>query len=282
MHVHAYHINLNIIGVPEFTIESLLNKTCCNRKAVTCFRLLSYADIETTRQHYTHPETETKQNQRILDYFIQHSGCDNVVQYSVAGKKVCETCWRLVCGVRYNKFSNLKRKFQKGVVTVQHGRQGIIQPQDRTLRMVCWLKMFTEKVGDRMPMSDDLHLPSCLTKIDIYNLANDDLMLGDAGSAPCISLSSFYDLWENTFSHVKIPKVCLHFTVLCSSYMAMHYSQESRFSTCDVCAAIREARECTLNRDVKKWLQKVLEKHMQLQRFEANIFVIRPVKIGHI
>ena len=240
---------------------------------MTCFRLLSYADIETTRQHYTELNTETKRNQRILEYLIQHSGCDRVVQYTVAGKTVCETCWRLVCGVRYNKFLNLKRKFQRGVVAVQHGREGIIQPQERTLRMTCWLKMFTEKVGDRMPMSDDLHMPSCLTKIDIYNLAIDDLMLGAAEGTPCTSLSSFYALWEDKFSHVKIPKVCLHFSILCSSYIAMYDSQESRFSTCDVCAAIREARECTLNPNVKKWLQKLMEKHMQLQRFEASMIV---------
>ena len=64
-------------------------------------------------------------------------------------------------------------------------------------------------------MSEDLHLPSCLTKFDIYNLAN---MLGDSRSTPCISLSSFYDLWDNKLSDDEILKVCLHFSVPCSSY----------------------------------------------------------------
>ena len=174
---------------------------------MTCFRLLSYTDIEVTRQYYAAPDTETKRNQKIIDYFIQHSGCDDVVHYTVSGKTVCETCWRLVCGLRYNKFSALQKKFKSGVVAVQHGRKGIIQPHEGTLRMTSWLKMFTEKVGDRMPMSEEIHLPSCLTKIDIFNLANDDLKQGDTGSASCISLSSFYSLWEEKFSHIKIPKV---------------------------------------------------------------------------
>ena len=74
--------------------------------------------------------------------------------------------------------------------------------------MIYWLEMFTEEVGNRMPMSEDLHLPSRLTKIDIYNLAN---MLGDSRSTPCIiSLSSFYDLRENKLSDDEILKVCLH------------------------------------------------------------------------
>lgn len=173
--------------------------------------MLSYADIEATRRHYysTQSDTESTQNQKFIEYFIQHSSCDNIVHYAVAGKSVCETCWRLVCGLRFNKFSTLKHKFQSGVVTIQHGRQGIVQPQENTLRMMCWLKMFTEKVGDRMPMNKDLHLPSCLTKFDIYNLACEDLMQGGMGSSPCISLSSFYSLWAEKFSHVKIPKVAI-------------------------------------------------------------------------
>lgn len=42
--------------------------------------------------------------------------------------------------------------------------------------------------------------------------------------------------------------------------------QENRFSTCDVCAAIREGRERTLNPEVRKWIGQLMEKHMQLQR----------------
>lgn len=45
-----------------------------------------------------------------------------------------------------------------------------------------------------------------------------------------------------------------------------HTLQENRFSTCDVCAAIREARERTLNPSVREWIGRLLEKHMQLQR----------------
>ena len=169
--------------------------------------MLSYKDIEVTRQHYSMPRTETMQNQLIIDYFIQHSGCDCIIHYSVSGISVCKTCWRLVCGLRYNKFSMLKKKFKNGVLEVEHGRKGIVQPSEGTLRMISWLKIFAKKVGDRMPMSQDIHLPSCLSKIDIYNLASDDLMQGSAGRGSCISMSNFYSLWEEKFSHIKIPKV---------------------------------------------------------------------------
>lgn len=76
-----------------------------------------------------------------------------------------------------------------------------------TLRVTAWLRSFTDKLGDRMPMSDEIHLPSCLTKADVYELAVDDLMQG--GDTHCPSISIFYEVWRSQFPHVKIPKVCI-------------------------------------------------------------------------
>lgn len=44
------------------------------------------------------------------------------------------------------------------------------------------------------------------------------------------------------------------------------YSQETRFSKCDVCTAIKEGRERTLNSSVRKWLCEILEKHISLEK----------------
>ena len=43
--------------------------------------------------------------------------------------------------------------------------------------------------------------------------------------------------------------------------------KESRFSKCDVCTAIKEGRERTLDTDVRKWLGEIMEKHIQLERY---------------
>ena len=125
---------------------------------MTCFRKLSQVDIDRVREHLYSLETETAQNQLVLDYFAQHSSDGSAVMYTVAGKMVCETCWRLVYGLRYNKFSSLKQKFATGVIHVEHGRQGLSQPQYSTLRATSWLRTFVDKVGDRMPMNSSLHL----------------------------------------------------------------------------------------------------------------------------
>ena len=198
------NLSFIFIGIPEFSTEALLTKRCCSRSVVTCFRKLSQVDIDKAREHLYSLETETAQNQVVLDYFAQHSSDGNAVMYTVAGKTVCETCWRLVYGLRYNKFSCLKQKFAAGVIHVEHGRQGLSQPRDSTLRATCWLRSFVDKVGDRMPMNSSLHLPSCLTKADVYSLACDDLT---QGNMQCCSISTFYDVWSKEFPHVQIPKV---------------------------------------------------------------------------
>ncbi len=55
-----------------------------------------------------------------------------------------------------------------------------------------------------MPTSTDVHLPSCLTKADVYALAVDDL---SQGGLKCCKPSTFYEIWRSEFPHVKIPKV---------------------------------------------------------------------------
>lgn len=91
----------------------------------------------------------------------------------------------------------------------QHGRLGKTHASDATLRVTSWLRTFVDKVGDRMPMSEQVHLPSCLTKADVYDLARDDL---SSGGMECCAISTFYQIWNVEFPNVKIPKVCaLHF-----------------------------------------------------------------------
>lgn len=47
--------------------------------------------------------------------------------------------------------------------------------------------------------------------------------------------------------------------------------QEGRFSKCDVCTAIKEGRERTLDPTVRKWLSDILDKHLKLERFVWGI-----------
>lgn len=188
---------------------NLISKKCCSRSSITCFKKLSVADIEGVRSDFYGLHTETKQNQFVIDYLRRHSDCSGSltsVLFTVAGKNVCQHCWRLAHGIKYTRFRNLLAKFVKGVVQIEHGRQGKQSLRVPTIRVGMWLRMFVDKVGDRMPTDGAIHLPSCLTKSDVYDLAQQDL--SDGGVVVC-SRSSFFQLWKSDFQHVKIPPVSI-------------------------------------------------------------------------
>ena len=66
----------------------------------------------------------------------EHRRGDGTVLYTVAGRSACETCFRMVHGVRYNRFSFVKAKFASGVVLAEHGRLGKGRLSDSTTRVV--------------------------------------------------------------------------------------------------------------------------------------------------
>lgn len=169
-----------------------MNRSCCQRKQVTCFKLLTQATIESIRCT-VYSLTETEQTQLVLSYMKDHSQGDKNVLYMVGGQKVCETCFRMVYGFRYNRFTTIKAKFQSGVLIAEHGRLGRCEISDSSIRVTSWLRTFTEKVGDRMPTSSEIHLPACLTKADVFSLASDDL---SQGGLQCCSMSTFYEIWN--------------------------------------------------------------------------------------
>lgn len=74
-------------------------------------------------------------------------------------------------------------------VVAEHGRLGKSHIGDASIRVISWLRTFVQKVGDRMLSSSDIHLPSCLTKADVYAVAADDLC---QGGLKCCNMSTFY------------------------------------------------------------------------------------------
>ena len=176
-------------------------KKCCSKK---CIKALSYLDVETCRNKLYKLSTETEQNQYIISYLHNHSSFGTDILFNVCGKEVCKRCWRLAYGLKYKHFVNLLKKFNSGILQIEHGRQGITQPMESTVRALSWMRVFFNKLGDKMPTKNSIHLPSCLTKADVYGLAFDDLT---EGGLSCPSPSTFYRLWNSEFSNVVIPKV---------------------------------------------------------------------------
>ena len=58
-----------------------------------------------------------------------------------------------------------------------------------------------------MPDRGTVHLPSCLSKLGIYQ--RQVLEFKDRGKAQVISQSQFFEIWKTHFHHVTIPKASI-------------------------------------------------------------------------
>lgn len=109
------YLYLHSLGSPEFSAVVLMTKSCCSRKKVTCFKLLSQASIDDI-QHEFYALSETAQTQKLLTFMKEHGRADGSVLYNVGGQEVCEVAFRMVYGLRYNRFSSIKLKYSTGAI----------------------------------------------------------------------------------------------------------------------------------------------------------------------
>lgn len=175
---------------------------CCDKY---CTRQLSSKDIKTLRSDIlTSTCTETQQSQKVVDYLRLHSDTEGRVLFVVGGKSVCKECWRLSCGIKRTRFRRLVKQFESGVLVYEHGRSGGHYLHDSTEAAISWMRSFFDKVGDRLPMQETVHLPACLTKNEVFQLCQDDLTKVDI---ECCGQSTFYTVWKSEFANVSIPKV---------------------------------------------------------------------------
>ena len=95
--------------------------------------------------------------------------------------------------------------FSGGCVTLSPPglhRRGTHLPSSQVA--MAWLDNFAHKYADKMPDREKLHLPSCLSRRDVYTMCQ--VELEQVGVAPC-SKSHFYYLWRKKFPNIAIPKV---------------------------------------------------------------------------
>ena len=73
---------------------------------------------------------------------------------------------------------------------------------------MAWLEKFASEFGDKMPDSNQVHLPSALTRKDVYHRMLEEV--GSGSDENVCSLSYFLNLWRAEHKNIVIPKVNLH------------------------------------------------------------------------
>jgi len=70
------------------------------------------------------------------------------------------------------------------------------------------MQRYFDLVGDHMPNTEKIHLPSWESQKNVNERYKDDVMtqLGDE-TPEFVSLRTFYRLWGEDFQHIVIPEV---------------------------------------------------------------------------
>lgn len=100
-------------------------------------------------------------------------------------------------------FSNTYQSFITGTFSFDQPRNGGLTHKSRVA--ISWMQMTFNRIGDIMPDSLTVHLPSYLDFKILYEYMRTDLK--EQGEH-CVSYSQFCNLMRNYFHDVRIPKVC--------------------------------------------------------------------------
>ena len=172
-------------------------------------RFLSIANLHHAQINLKE-RSQTERRNYLLDFIQAHSKLNESgefeTEFMVRGKIVCKEALLLACNVSKRSFSRVAKQYKDGVVVVQHGNKGRKRVMAKTADCIVWLQFFIGSIGDNQPDSKTIHLPSCFSIVDIYKRMKEE---NTRFGLPTVSLSHFYRLWEQHFSHVLIPKVII-------------------------------------------------------------------------
>ena len=159
----------------------------------------------------------------------------------ISGKVVCLAVWIATLGLSKSYYYGVRQLFLQGCKRiVSHIHRN---PTQKTNEAVAWLDNFLSLMGDKMPNRGTIHLPSCFSKLSIYQRLVQEFK--DRRKDQIISQSQFFEIWKTHFHHVSIPKVQVKLLLSKACFIIILITQENRFTKCDVCSLIHRELEKT-------------------------------------
>ena len=163
-------------------------------------------ELQSIRKSFKY-RSQLQQQQFLLDATCNGGGIEND-KLCLFGKSMCKQAFAEAVGISMKRLRRINRLYLSGVQ--------VIPPQINEYRKMksdkyeaakAWMHHYFNKIGDRMPHIEQLHLPSFLSKKAVYQMMVDDFLGEGLKLLDIISQSHFYKLWKNDFTNCIIPKV---------------------------------------------------------------------------
>ena len=189
-------------------VGGILVANCCRKD---CLLHLTAHDVLTLQRKFSSLGANA-QRQWLGDRIQENSrpsletGILNT-RYIVGGQEVCQLAWCAVLRISPKRVSRVTKSISLGMVTSEHGNKGKKRMNTKSESAKVWMSRYFHLVGDHMPHSNQLHLPSWETQKDVYSRFMDDMKLQGITENDIVSLSQFYKIWSSDFQNVVIPEV---------------------------------------------------------------------------
>jgi len=205
----------------------------CETQCVEQFRI---KDVISARVVY-HSKNEVEKLQWLIDLLSTFYNVENnEISLLVLGRLVCRDAFLVYYGISQYKFYVALNRIKNENLVVVHGNS--LRDYKKSLHDLCYtyLQKIVENFGDKQPDSDEVHLPSHCLKSDIYeefiNSIKDTMIQDDFPS-----YRTFRQVWEDSFSHLKIPK-------------------KNRMGICDLCVKLSNEKDTLTRLTHSSWQRK--------------------------
>ena len=139
---------------------------CCSQQCIASFSRIELENIHTIFKM----KSQGEQQQFIMDQMstssvISFATTFGKVKYlNLNGKQVCKQAFTKLLGTLYARVKTIYCKMTSGIQRI-HGNQHKPKPlSSKHTSMVAWLETYANKVGEKMPHLQQIHLPHFLTK----------------------------------------------------------------------------------------------------------------------
>lgn len=116
--------------------------------------------------------------------------------YFVAGHPVCQLAWCQVHGVSQRRVCRVLKLVALGQKAVEHGNKGKQKVNTKTENAKIWMERYFHLIGDKMPNSNQIHLPSWDKQKDIFLRYCKDMEHQGVQESKQVCLSMFYWKWN--------------------------------------------------------------------------------------
>ena len=137
--------------------------------------------------------------------------------YIARGYKTCKDAWQAAYGISNRRLEEALKWFTNGLVIAGENKLNSLGQRHKTNAAKAWMRLFFNRVGDKMPDTLAINLPSYLDNRIIYGYLKDEF---SALGEEMICYSQFCRIMKLDFPDVSIPKVKI--TEACEFSILIH------------------------------------------------------------